>query len=85
MMVGDLRLMEEVRLSSCRLVVFTIVYRVLDIPGGAGFLPSGCQLPLTAVVVTRSLACQNLKWFPMVRSSENMNMFDLKGGVLLVD
>ena len=37
-------LMEEI-LHQLRLVVYPIVYRVLYIPGGAGFLPSTVILP----------------------------------------
>ena len=36
----QLLLMEEIRLTSWGLVVYHIIYKVLHIPGGAGFLPS---------------------------------------------
>ena len=56
--------MEEI-LHQLRLVVFPIIYRVLYIPGGAGFLPS--------TVYSRKLSCAPEKEFLECLKDEYIN------------
>ena len=62
---GSLLLMEEIAANQLSLVVFFFIYKVLYIPGGAGFLPSTGLATQTIHCYVQSRLLQIcLVWFP---------------------